>query len=1085
MDTQRWKQIDAVFEQMLEIEPGERADALARMCAGDDELRRRVEELLEQEEPAEDFLKSSAIAGLAEQVVGELSALAPGQQIGQYRIKERIGAGGMSEVWRAWDQKLERDVAIKVLPPEFSADADRVQRFEREARTISRLKHSNIITIYDIVNVADESGDLHLIVTELVEGQTLRERLGTRASSAQRAGSARNRIGWREAVLVATQIADALNAVHVVEIIHRDIKPENVMIQAGGRVKLLDFGIAKWGSGAAAGGGAQPVAGIQTRLGVTPGTLRYMSPEQARNEHLDVRTEVFSLGLMFYEMIAGQHPYDGKSDEEIIEALKSDDEIPPVAEAPADIPAAPDRIVAKALRKRRDERYASGGEMLADLERLRSLVEVGGGEEVEERLRAESADQLLTQFVVFHDADPKTRIPLSTQWTIRRFADLKRGKLERELMWKSLVSGLTKAALWVLLVAAVTMVVAAWMSVNETWDERILRDGHTAAVRRAAFSPDGRLLVSVGEDKQVIVWNFARRERLATFSDHTDQVTTVEFSPDGKWFVTASADGSVIVWDAVRLAKTTVLPGQRGVVRAIAISGDGRVLITPTNDDRKNIWGVGSWKKLREVKMAGYRYGQFLSSPDGRWLMAPHGDILDLVQGRVIDDKRPYFWGGITPYSADTRPPFWSWAARSPDGRHIISIDAGGFVAFTETDQFEAPERRKLTGHFRAHTDSGRAVAFSPDGKLAASGAEDIVLWDALAQKKLARLKHPASVASLAFSPKGNYLVSTHADGSILTWDTVEHELVADFGEHHTSVEAVAFAPTGKQVATAGEDRSIIVWNVERGQKEAVLLWHPIRITALAFSNDGQWLASNDLDGNLALWEVGARQLRWSFTASKRIPSEASYCVAVSPDGKWVANSYGIYETGVGRLAYDFRAEIPLTHLGFPQPTELRSLAFSGDGRWLVSVTARGDIAIRRSGEWRVTESQKLNDTHPVSVSLSPDGSQLATGEDEGSVRLWQTQPLGHTAVIGKHDARVKSVALSPDGREVVSASDDKTICLWDVGGRKLVTRIGTHTSPVLAIAFSPDGKQIVSGERDHSVRLYTRRRGLWGIRLD
>src|SRR5215510_3422591 len=255
MDRQRWKTIDDVFERMLEIGPRERANALARISAGDDDLRRSVEALLEFEARAEGFLQSSAIADLAAQVAGELVELAPGRQIGHYEIKERIGAGGMGEVWRAWDKNLDRDVAIKILPPEFSVDADRVQRFEREARTISKIKHSNIIAIHDIVNVTDERGELRFIVTELVEGTTLRERLNS------------SRIGWREAVQIAAQIADALKAVHIVEVIHRDIKPENVMIETDGRVKLLDFGIAKPVIITAAGGGGDRPVGAQTRLG--------------------------------------------------------------------------------------------------------------------------------------------------------------------------------------------------------------------------------------------------------------------------------------------------------------------------------------------------------------------------------------------------------------------------------------------------------------------------------------------------------------------------------------------------------------------------------------------------------------------------------------------------------------------------------------------------------------------------------------------------------------------------------------------------------------------------------------------------
>ncbi|HKQ78921.1 MAG TPA: serine/threonine-protein kinase [Blastocatellia bacterium] len=1069
MDHKRWKEIDAVFERILDVEPEERAKALGEMCAGNDDLRRRVESLLDQEEAAEDFLKSSALAGLAgqmaERMVEGLEGLAPGMQISHYRIESRIGAGGMGEVWKARDERLDRDVAIKVLSPEFSNDPEWARHFEQEAHTVSALNHPNIITIYDF----GSSEGLSFIVTELIEGKTLRAYLNDL------------RVDWRESVPIATQIASALTATHSVGIIHRDIKPENIMVLKNKLVKTLDFGIAKRVNAPAAPSGDQPAVGILTRSGFRPGTLKYMSPEQARGEPLDARTDVFSLGLAMYEMIAGRHPFAGKSDEEIIEALKSNDEIPPVSEAQGGIPAALGRIVTKALRKKREERYSAGAEMLARLELLRSLIEIGRDGKGERLLRARNADQLLTQFVIFHDADPKTLIPLGDLWTIWRFAKLKRGMLERELMRKSLIIGLLGAGWKVLLVVAITMAAAAWMSVSETWEEQIFRDGHTAAVRRAVFSPDGRLLVSVGEDRQVIVWDFAGRARLAAFNDHTGWVTTVEFSPDGEWFVTASADGSVIVWDAKRLAKATTLRGQRGVVRAINFSTDGKTLVTPTDGSLKNIWEVGSWKKLREVYIGGQ--GQFLLSPDGRWMMDPEGNFHDLINGQVIPDMRPPFFSGITPYSENARPPFWTWAALSPDGKRAISIDGGGFVAFSETSRFQNLQARKLKGLDRAHRDHGRAVAYSPTGRLAASGAEDIVLWDAIGQKKLARLKHPAQVMSLAFAPDGRWLVSAHADGAILTWDTEERELAADFREHSASVEAVAFAPDSKRLASAGEDGSVIVWDTERLLKEAVLLWHPITITAVAFSADGRLLASNDLDGNLAMWEVDGWRRRWAQKAAKRITSESSHCVAISPDARWVATSYGVYESGEGQLVNDFRTEFDAP--GLARPTEIRGVAFSADGRWLVSVTARGDVTLRQAGQWQVVASRKLEGKHLVSVSLSPDGRRLVTGEDEGLARLWSVEPLAEIAVVGKHEARIKSVAFSPDGRTIASAGDDKTVCLWDVNRRRLITRVGAHTSSVLAVSFSADGKRLVSGGYDHSTRLHTRRKTLWGWRWD
>ncbi len=1024
MDQERFEEIDRVLAAALKVEPEARDDFLKQACAGDDELRREVELLLGQGEGAEK-LEVTAIAYVAEELVGRADALRPGDKISHYRIEARIGRGGMGEVYLARDEQLPRQVAIKILPPEFSADAERVRRFEQEARAVSALNHPNIITIFEIA----QTGHDHFIVTEFVEGQTLREMLTDAETKQPR------RLGVEQSLEIATQIAGALKAAHTAWIVHRDIKPENVMVRKDGLVKVLDFGIAKLGEefvvppsgGSGRDQNCPPEGGTTnlTRAGMILGTASYMSPEQARGEPLDGRTDVFSLGATLYEMVTGERLMAGATRAEATAVLRGEQE-PLEPQARFDhAPKEMERIIRKSLRRNREERYASAGEMLDELSALKRRLD---------------------------------------------------NRASRRIVKLSAVA---------IMLAALFVALAAWLSVNETWAESVMRDGHTAAVRRAVFSPDGRLLVSVGEDNRVIVWDFARRERLATFDkDHTDRVTAVEFSPDGRWFVTAGADDRVIVWDAVRLAKTTVLPGQRGVVRAIAFSADGKTLVTPTNDDRKNIWEVGSWKKLREANTGGFRFGQFLLSPDGRWLMTPFGEVCGLVVEQTTYDLRPKFWGGITQFSKGARPPFWSWAALALDGRRIISIDAGGYVAFSETARFSDPSACKLVHHQRAHRDNGRAAAFSPDGKLAASGAEDIVLWDADGYRKLARLKHQANVSSLAFSRDGRWLVSTHADGAILVWDTMERELVADLNQHRASVDAVAFAPDGRRIASASEDGSVIIWDAARGAKEATLLWHPIRVNAVSFSADGQSLASNDLDGNLALWDAGGR-LRWAKREAKRVPAESSYCVAISPDGRWVATSYAVYESGAGRMIYDFRSELANSHQGIPQPTEIRGLAFSADGQWLVDITSRGGITLRRAGQWQVVESQRFDGRQLVSVSFSPDGKHLVTGEDGRIVQLWSAQPLRPIAEIGRHESRVKSVAFSPDGQQVVSAGDDKMIALWDVGSRKLITKIGLHTAPVYAVAFSPDGRQLISGGHDHSVRLYTRQRSLWGFRLD
>ncbi|MGE0133204.1 MAG: serine/threonine-protein kinase [Blastocatellales bacterium] len=1076
MDQERWKQIDAVFERMLEIEPGERADALARMCAGDDDLRRRVEVLLNQETPAEDFLKSSAIAGLAGELAGELGALTPGQRISHYRIESRIGAGGMGEVWKARDEHLNRDVAIKVLPPEFSADPEWVRRFEQEAFAVSALNHPNIITIYDFGQARTEAGNLHFIVTELIEGKTLRA-LGAHAGSA-RSQSALEACApgraprWREAVLIATQIAEALNAAHTVGIIHRDIKPENIMVLDNRLVKTLDFGIAKRVNAAAVSGfgagGDQSAVGIHTRLGARPGTVKYMSPEQARGEQLDARTDVFSLGLVLYEMIAGRRPYDGMSDEEIIEALKSEDEIPPVAGEQADIPAALDRIVTKATRKRREERYSSGGEMLADLERLRSLIKVGGGEKEERMLRARNADQLLTQFVVFHDANPKTRVPLGSLWTIWRFAGMKRGALEREVMKRSLLDGLARTGWRLLLVAAMTMIVIAPMSVVEAWMEEIVRDGHKSAARRVAISPDGRLLATSGVDYEVIIWEFARRERVKTLSEHTDIVGALAFAPDGKWLVTGSHDQRLIVWDTLSWRKIKEMSFQEGRVSAADFSPDGSRLaasILGASTASTLVWRTSDWFQVGKLPIAAHWTARLIFAHDGRRLIfTKFYDNLscawDIATGKPVGRSLNAEWGGAT-------------GAFSSDGALLVTLDDNGMVSFID------PERGRLLNRQQAHNFSGRAAVFSPDGRLVATGANDIVLWEARTRTLLARLEHTDNVWSLGFSPDGRWLVSSHGDGAILLWDVADRRRIANFNEHSGPVRKVIFSPNGNSLVSGGDDGTAIVWDRASLRKQAVLTGHEDSVREQVFNSHAGAIATVDGTATVRVWDVTQRQSQEA--PRLKAPNNYEYNMAdawLSPDLRWLMTSFAVYERAIGRMVCDNRV-ISGHQRGFV------AAAFSSDGQRLIGIGANKQVSLLETGTWRVLAQRQAADVDATKICFSPDGELLAIGDGRGMVWLWSVNPLQSLAQLGRHEAYVEAVVFSPDGSRVASASDDRTICLWDAGGRELITRIGTHSSAINSLAFSPDGRQLLSGEHDGTVRLYTRHRALWGWRWD
>ncbi len=268
----------------------------------------------------------------------------------------------MGEVYLARDSRLDRKVALKILPAAVAADPDRMMRFGREAQTASALNHPNIITIYEI----DQSDSISFIATEFIEGSTLRERLRAQP------------IPIVEVVNLAIQIAAALTAAHANGIIHRDIKPENVIIRSDGIVKVLDFGLAKLSGQAspdAVDGDALTRAHLKTAAGLVMGTATYMSPEQARGEEVDGRTDIFSLGVVLYELLTGHLPYEGSNIYEIMAAILSDREAPPLSRYASDLPAELARIVGKALRKDRDERYQTIKDLLLDLQSLRQRLQ--------------------------------------------------------------------------------------------------------------------------------------------------------------------------------------------------------------------------------------------------------------------------------------------------------------------------------------------------------------------------------------------------------------------------------------------------------------------------------------------------------------------------------------------------------------------------------------------------------------------------------------------------------------------------------------------------------------------------------------
>ena len=350
MPTDRWHRVEQLFLEAVEQPARERADFLARTCGLDAGLQDEIASLLTAVEQSGDFLTAPALDVFARQISREGWSVQPGDRVASYTVERRLGAGGMGEVWRARDERLGRDVAIKLLLPHSSNADERVRAFQQEARAAGTLNHTNVLTVYD---VGDHDGAPYL-VTECLEGESLRARLGAGALSVD------------VALDVALQVARGLGAAHARGIVHRDLKPENIFLARDGRVKILDFGLATLHDPSLpASPSPEGPAGITRPL--VGGTAGYMAPEQVRGEVVDRRADIFALGAVIYEMLAGRPPFKGNSTLGTLDALLTL-QPPDLSDVRREVPPALSPIVLRCLAKSPDDRFATVADLLSALD---------------------------------------------------------------------------------------------------------------------------------------------------------------------------------------------------------------------------------------------------------------------------------------------------------------------------------------------------------------------------------------------------------------------------------------------------------------------------------------------------------------------------------------------------------------------------------------------------------------------------------------------------------------------------------------------------------------------------------------------
>ena len=669
MDANRWKRIDKLLEAVLDLPAEERSAFLAEQCSNDETLRSEVDKLVIAHQQAGSFIETSAMSVAARVVARETFEATTGQQIGPYRIISLLGVGGMGQVYLAEDSRLARRVALKILPFPLLTDPERVRRFEMEARAASGLNHPNIITIYDI----GEVDSTHYIATEYAAGQTLRERL--------KAGS----MPLIAAVDIAIQVAEALVAAHSAGITHRDVKPENIVLRDDGYVKVLDFGLAKL-TAQPDEAGASSIS-LDTESGLIAGTVKYMSPEQALGHKVDSRTDLWSLGVVFYEMVTGRAPFDGPTQASVFDAILNHEHAPPTLTL-ENLPVETDLIASRALEKDRQLRYQTAADLRADLLRLKRLLQP------DESRRSRAANRLptvkspapdlqiralvpaavvllaLAIWLILQRADP-VKQPSGPDWTKAQSVQLTYGagpELFADL------AGDGRSFIYVSRVSGNWDIY--WQRVGGKNPVNLTKDS-AADDTQPSYSPDGNYIAfrSEREPKGIYVME-ATSENVRRVSDIGHNPS---WSPDGKELVVSGASSEPIA--------RNVIPGDLWVInvatgaRRLLVSGDAVGPSWSPNGHRIAYWGLRPGGGQRDI-----------------WTIpAQGGEPVPIMDDQELD------WN-----------PSWS-----PDGNYLyFASDRGGSMNFWRVP---IDEKTGLTaGNFEAvPTPSGYSeyISFSRDGK--------------------------------------------------------------------------------------------------------------------------------------------------------------------------------------------------------------------------------------------------------------------------------------------------------------------------------------------------------------------------------